>query len=391
MQVFKTYFKLMNHYKGTIIMYFAIFMLVALVMTNNRGASSDGSQEQFEGEVLDIAIIDQDAATLGQALKTYFGESHHLEDLEYDEGAILDALYWKEVDYVLIIPEGFEESLLAGDVEKTELQCMKVPGTFNAAYFESELDSYISKLTGLLEVGYSVGEAEEELLSLQEENVEVEMASFTNADQNDASTVFFVYVPYLFISLGIVCIGTILLRFNEKEVKARMECGALAMKKRIIGLTAAIFLFGLMMLLAVLVVAGILSKGSIYTDVRFPYFLLNMSALLLFGLSLGFLVGSIAKNNAMVNGIVNVVGLVLCFLGGVFVPMEFFSDGVKSVAKFFPTYWYVVTNDSIGAMKTMTPELLEKILPQIGLVFCYALAIFAVTVVVIANRRTRTE
>ncbi|MDE5864759.1 MAG: ABC transporter permease, partial [Lachnospiraceae bacterium] len=366
------------------------FLLVALVMTHNLAdLSTDSKQEEFESEELNIAIIDQDGATLGAAMETYFGKTHNLKDLEYDEEAILNELYWRAVDYVLIIPEGFEDSLLSDDTDKMELQGMKVPGMFNAVYFESEVELYTSKLTGLLAAGYSIEEGEAELLNLQEKKTKVTIASFVNADQHDAATVFFVYVPYLFLSLGMTGVGTVLLRFNEKEVKARMECGAMTIKKRIIGLTAAVFAFGLIMLAVVLAAAGILSKGSIYTDARFPYFLLNLFALLLFSLSLGFFTGSISKNRETINGIVNVAGLVLCFLGGVFVPMEFFSDGVNRVAKFFPTYWYVVTNDSIGAMKTMSPELLGKILPQIGLVFCYALAIFAAAVVVISNRKTR--
>lgn len=390
MQVFKTYFKLLNHDKGIIVMYFAIFLLVALVMTYNTGdLSTDSKQEEFENAQMNIAIIDQDGGTLGAALKTYFGKTHNLMDLEYDKETILNELYWRAVDYVLIIPDGFEESLLLNDTEKMELQSMKVPGKFDAVYVESELDLYTSKLTGLLAAGYSIEEAETELLDLQEEKTKVTIASFVNAGQNDATTIFFIYAPYLFISLGVIGVGTVLLRFNQKEVKARMECGAMTIKKRIIGLTAGVFTFGLIMLAVVLVVAGILSKGSIYTDVRFPYFLLNLFTMLLFSLSFGFLTGSVAKNNAMVNGIVNVASLALCFMGGVFVPMEFFSDGVAKVAKFFPTYWYVVTNASIGAMKEMSPELLEKIMPQIGLVTCYALAIFAATVAIISNKRTR--
>lgn len=388
MQVFKVYFKLLNHYKGIIIMYFAIFLTVALVMTINM--STDDQMEKFEEEKLNIAIIDQDGGTLGDALKTYFGNTHNLTDLEYDEDVILNELYWRKIDYVLIIPKGFEKSILSDEQERKELQSIKVPGVFNADYFEAAVDLYTSKLTALLSAGYSIEEAETELLELQEEKIEVTMASFVNANQNDACTVFFIYVPYLFIALGINGVATVLLRFNEKEVKARMECAALPMKKRIMGLTAAIFVFGLVLLVTVLVAAGILSKGSIYTDVRFPYFLLNLFALLLLGLSLGFLTGTIAKSSDAVNGIVNVVSLALCFLGGVFVPLEFFSDGVMKVAKFIPTYWYVVTNDSIGAMKMMNPELLSEILLQVGLVFCYALAIFVVTVVIISNKRKRT-
>jgi len=389
MQVFKTYFKLLNHYKGTIIMYFAIFLGVALVMTANQSAS--GKQEEFEGTRLSVAVIDQDGTKLGTALETYFADSHDLIDMEYDEDTILNELYWRKVDYVLIIPKGFADSLLYDDTEKMELQCMKVPGLFEAAYFESELYLYISKLTGLLKAGYTIDEAEETLLSLKEETTKVTMASFVNENQHDACTVFFGFVPYLFITLGIIGVGIILLRFNEKEIKDRMECGAMPMKSRVAGLSAGILVFGLILLAAVLGIAGILSNGSIYTDERFLYFFLNMLVLLLFGLSLGFLTGFVAKGNDSVNGIVNVLSLALCFLGGVFVPMEFFSDTILKVARFVPTYWYMKNNEAIGSMTGMSKDLALDVLPQMGVVAGYALVIFAATLVVISVKRRRVE
>lgn len=392
MQVFRTYFKILNHYKGIIIMYFVIFLVVALVMSHNNGGvgnSSSNQAEELEGEKLNIAILDQDQKTLGKALTTYFESTHNLKQLEYDEEEILNELYWRSVDYVLIIPKGFEESLCSDTSKEMELQSMKVPGSFSSIYVEAEVDFYTSKLIGLLAAGYSLEEAEAVLMDLQEEKTQIKVASFVNAQHNDVTTAFFMYVPYLFISLGTIGVGMVLLRFNQREVKARTECGALPIKKRIAGLAAAIVTFGFILLAAVLVVAGILSKGNIYTDVRFPYILLNMFMFLLFSLSFGFLTGSIAKNNEMVNGIVNVASLALCFLGGVFVPMEFFSDGVARVARFLPTYWYVVTNTSISELKVVSPKFMEQILPQIGLVACYALAIFAVTVVIISSKKSR--
>lgn len=386
MQVFKLYFKLLKSYKGVVILYFVIFMAVAVIMTKNLAADSNVSMKETK---LDIMIVDEDKKTLGSALEEYFGSRHDLVEMEYDKEQITDALYWRKLDYVLVIPKGFEESILSDEIDDMELQNMKVPGYYDAVFFESELSMYTAKLKGLLAAGYSMEEAEEQLVKLQEEKTEVKIASFVNEKQNDICTVFFAYVPYLFITLGMNGIGLILIVFNEQRVKDRMECSCTTMKERMAGLTGGILVFGLMMLAAVVAVAGILSKGSIFTDSRFPYFLINMLAMLLFGLSLGFFAGTIAKNKDAMNGLVNVISLALCFLGGVFVPQEFFSDTIIKVAKFFPTYWYVATNNSIGAMKELTPQLTREMTTQVGLVVGYALVVFAVTVVIISNKRKR--
>ena len=389
MQVFKLYFQLLKNNKWVIILYSAIFLAVALVMSDAQSVDGNNNQKAMEEEVLTIAIIDEDRESLGNGLKEYFGNGNKLMEMEYDEQEILDELYWRKLDYALVIPKGFEASLLDDNVEDMELKCMQVPGYFDAEMFESELNMYLSKLTSLLKTGYSMEDAQEKLLDLQSEETTVEVATFVNVNQNDKTTTFLNYVPYLFISLGMNGIGLILLSFNAPLVKARMECSSTTMKERIAGLVGGILLYGLLLMGVVVVVVAILSKGSIFTDARFPYFLLNLLAMLLFSLSLGFFTGVIAKNQDAVNGLVNVLGIGLCFIGGVFVPHEFFGEEVLKVAKFFPTYWYAVTNESIGAMTTMTSELANDIFWQVGLVLGYALVIFAVTVVIMSNNRKK--
>ncbi|MBR1865948.1 MAG: ABC transporter permease [Lachnospiraceae bacterium] len=388
MQVFKNYFRILKSYKGVILMYFIVFLSVAIVMSiNNNTSFSEG--QSFSATKLKLAIVDRDQQTLGRAVKRYFEGEHEFADVEEDENAILNELYWRQLDYVLVIPKGYEEGLLDADTSNSELECMKVPGNYTSSYFEAELQQYIAKLTGLLASGYSITEAEDELDALKEETVTVRVASFVNENQNDIITYFFLLVPYLFISLGTIGVGMILLRLNEQEVKDRMECSSTPLKERNIGLIGGIFAYGGILLLVVLVVVGILSKGSVFTDMRTPYFLLNLFAMLLFGLSLGFFAGTVAKNQEAISGIVNIAGLALCFLGGVFVPIEFFGDGILKAAKFFPTYWYVVTNETIGGMTKMTSALAKELLPQIGVVLGYALAISAVTLVIISNKRSR--
>jgi len=389
MQVFNLFFKLLKSNKGVIIMYFAIFLTVALVISDAQSVDGNNDQEKMKEEILTITIIDEDKETFGKGLTKYFSEGNKILEMEYDEDAILDKLYWRKLDYALVIPKGFEKSLLDEDIEDMELKCMKVPGYFDASFFESELSMYTAKLTSLLKAGYSMEEAQQELFDLQDEKTKVEVANFINENQNDRTTMFLLYVPYLFITLGMNGIGIILLTLNAPLVKARMECSSTTLKTKMTGLIGGIVLYGVLLMAAVMIVVAILSKGSIFTDARLPYFLLNMFAMLLFSLSLGFFTGTISKNHDVVNGLVNVLSIGLCFLGGVFVPYEFFGEAVLKVARFVPTYWYAVNNMSIGAMTEMTPEFAKEIFWQTGLIAGYALVIFAVTIVVIANKRKK--
>ncbi|MDD5999984.1 MAG: ABC transporter permease [Lachnospiraceae bacterium] len=385
MRVFKTYFLILNRYKGTVFLYFAVFLSLALIMAKVNGADTE---KAFEQERLDVAIVNEDRGSFGEDVKEYFGSYNDITTMEYDEEKIANALYWKRLDYVLVIPDGFSKELENGKL--TDLSCVRVPGYFDSVYFESELQMYLQKLQLLVQNGYTLQEAQKELMKLQEQETKVTLASFVNEKQGDINTHFFLYVPYLFIAVGVAGIGLVLLRLNGREVKERTECGALPMRSRVGGMVAAIAVFGILLYVLVLVIDVILSKGSILQDMRLPWFLLNMFAMLLFGMSLGFFAGMVAKNVDAMNAIVNVVSLVLCFLGGIFVPREWFAGGIGKIAKLVPTYWYVVNNEEIGQMTKATSAFVKNMLIQSGIVIAYAVVFFAVTLVIISARRKRT-
>ena len=64
-------------------------------------------------------------------------------------------------------------------------------------------------------------------------------------------------------------------------------------------------------------------------------------------LSVAWLVAQFAKSVVVLNAFSNLFGLSFCFLGGVFIPVDMMSEGTRQVAKFVPSYWYVVANREI--------------------------------------------
>lgn len=116
MQVFKTYFRILKKYKGTVILYFVIFLSVAVVMATQLQQSSESEKQEFSSEALHLAVVDRDQQTLGKAIKEYFKEKHEFIDVEDDEDIIFNELYWRKLDYVLVIPKGFEKSIADGNL-----------------------------------------------------------------------------------------------------------------------------------------------------------------------------------------------------------------------------------------------------------------------------------
>ena len=87
------------------------------------------------------------------------------------------------------------------------------------------------------------------------------------------------------------------------------------------------------------------------------------------------------------NGINNVVSLGLCFIGGIFVPIEMLGNGVKMVAGFTPTYWYSRINGILGDYEHLTAEMRQNILQGLAIQLLFAAACFCVTLAVSKARQ----
>ena len=266
---------------------------------------------------------------------------------------------------------------------------MKVPGYFEAEFFESDLKMYHSKLVSLLEVGMSVEEANKQLMKLQESSVNVKLASFVNDNQNDVVSGIYGNMPYFFIAVGVSSIALVLIAFNRQEIKDRTECSPTTLKNRSAGIICGMIGFGMILLIVSFLIVLILSGGKALTDVRIPYFMINAMSIMIFSVSLGYLAGNVSNSTEVTNGIVNVVSLLLCFLGGVFVPQEFFGEGIERVAKILPTYWYVHNNSMISKVAEVNGDFIKEILLNCSISVLYAVAVFAISLVIINAKRKR--
>jgi ABC-2 type transport system permease protein len=97
------------------------------------------------------------------------------------------------------------------------------------------------------------------------------------------------------------------------------------------------------------------------------------------------MVASVAKGQQSLSGLANVTSLGLCFLGGVFVPIQFLGEGIVKVAKFLPTYWYEINVDMLGEYLILNQE--QKIKYMNGIYVQIAVAAMFVTIALFINSK----
>lgn len=130
MTVFKGFLLLVKRNLGIFFLYFGIFMSICILIQATTG---EEGTNQFKEESLQIAVIDRDGGKLAESLREYLGEKHQLVELEDDKRMIQENLFYRNVYYVVTIPEGFEQKYLENG---EKLKTTKVPGTVSAYFID---------------------------------------------------------------------------------------------------------------------------------------------------------------------------------------------------------------------------------------------------------------
>lgn len=382
MQVFKAFFKILNKNKMAMMIYTAIFFALTMILASQ---ADENSVTSFSRQSLAIGADNQDTGELGTALVDYLELTNTIMEVPADHEALLDAMYNREIQYVLIIPEDFTEKFLAGEREEV-LEGTEVPGNKTSYLAEMEIVEYLKTLGMYVDGGYGEKEAAALAMADMKKESSVEFLSSSDAEQAPSAYYYFQYLPYIFVCSMMVSLGAVLIAFNKKDLEARNRSSAMSFGRRnmqmILGSVVLMLIeYGVFMGMAFLLYPDFMGSVSGLLSA------LNALVYMLLSLSIAFFAGRLLRNSGELNMVANIVGLGFGFLGGVFVPLEYMSEGVKNVSKFVPSYWYVISNEKIWKLESLGEA--GEVFRNMGVVAVFAVAVLAAALLV--NRmRART-
>lgn len=145
--------------------------------------------------------------------------------------------------------------------------------------------------------------------------------------------------------------GNVLSAFRRGDLQKRMRASAISGRRQNLEGLLASATVGAGLWIVTIVAAMAIYRGGFIRSSGFIYYLLNALMMLLVALALSYLIGIVAKNTNMLNGIVNVLSLGMSFLCGVFVPLGYMNPSVRKVAMFLPVYWYEKANDLLTGFR----------------------------------------
>ncbi|MCI8484849.1 MAG: ABC transporter permease [Lachnospiraceae bacterium] len=370
MQVFKAFFKILYKNKMTLFLYIGIYLALTLLICKLMG--TEGEME-FSNVSLDISVENRDQGELGEALVDYLGIHNHLKDVPEGREALQDAMYYEEIDYVLVIPEDFTRQFLKGDSEGL-LEGTIVPGSSTSYLLENEVENFLKTAAMYLRSGVTMEQAMEWTRKDMEEKPEVRFLEQTAGQQLSDRYYFFQYIPYVYLILMILGVGAVVKSFKNKDLEARNKCSSMSFLKQNLQIFLGCMVYMLVMNMIFLLMA-VLNTGEDMLSLQ--GFLSGMNAVVfsLCALSVAWFVAQFARNTAVLNMMSNIFGLGFSFLGGVFVSLEFMGEGARQAAKFTPSYWYVIANYDIQKVKDLAEA--GTVYQSFRMVLVFAAAFFA--------------
>ena len=215
MTVFKTFWKILNKNKITVIIY--TVMLLVFGISNMQTSEKSMS---FVASKPDVLIINNDEEKgITKDFIKYITDNSNIINIENDEEKINDALFYRDVNYVIYIPEKFSEDFMDGKNPQIEI---KSTGDYQASYEEMIVSRYI-KVANIYQKSIT---NEDELVNKVNETLskqaDTEITSKIDTNTISKATYYYNFASYSILACLLLIISLILNSFNEEKIRKRI-------------------------------------------------------------------------------------------------------------------------------------------------------------------------
>ena len=236
MTVFKTFLKILNKNKFVVLLYTIILLVFGVF-----NMSTSENNTNFIAVKPDILIINKDQEIgLTKNLIEYIKDNSNIIDIKLEEDSINDALFYRDVNYIIYIPENYRQMVL--NSETPEIQ-IKSTGDYQSSYAEMLLSRYIKiQNIYLNEIGSEV-ELIEKINNTLENETQIEVTSKLDTNSLSKASFYYNFASYSILAGAIYVICLILSSFNEKSIRKRIIISSMNYKKhnRILLLSNGLF------------------------------------------------------------------------------------------------------------------------------------------------------
>lgn len=379
MTVFKTFFRIVNKLKPTIILYTALLIIFGAV--NMKTSDNNIS---FVNSKPDILIINQDVNKgLTKNLIDYMKKNSNIVKVENNEEKINDSLFYREVSYVIYIPKDYRKNVLLGNNPKLDI---KKTDEYDAHLSEMMLKRYIK----LQNIYNKEAGSEDELITLINDNinddVNVKITSKVDTSKTYNIAYYFNFASYSILAIIIYIICLVLCSFKEESISKRINISSINYKSHNNKILLASIVFSSIVWL-LFVIIGVTIVGDIMFSLRGLISIINSLIFTFCALTLSILISSLTNNKNAISGIVNVIALGSAFLCGAFVPAEYLPSSVLNFAHILPAYYYINSNDLLKNIDVINISSMYSIIINTIIIIMFSILFIILNNVVTRKKR----
>lgn len=379
MTVFRAFLKVLNKCKVPIIMY-----TVMLIFFGGFNMQTSENSTNFVASKPDILIINQDKEEgITENLINYIKGKSKIIEIENNEEAINDALFYRDVNYIIYIPENYREDFLSGKEPEIKI---KSTGDYQSSLAEMMLERYI-KLANIYQKNlYSEQEIISKINEILAKETEIQITSKLDTNNLKKATFYYNFTNYSILAGCVYVICLILSSFKEEKIAKRTIISSMNYKKYNRYLLLSNSLFAIVLWFFYVVLSFILVGNVMFTEHGIIY-IVNSFVFTICAVTIAILIGNLANNKNAINGIVNVIALGSSFLCGAFVPMEWLPDTVLKIAHILPSYYFISSNEMITQLEVVNFESMRPILFNMGIILIFTIIFAFITNIVSKKKR----
>ena len=379
MTVFKTFFRIVNKLKPTIILYTALLIIFGAV-----NMKTSDNNINFVNSKPDILIINQDVNKgLTKNLIDYMKKNSNIVKVENNEEKINDSLFYREVSYVIYIPKDYRKNVLLGNNPKLDI---KKTDEYDAHLSEMMLKRYIK----LQNIYNEEAGSEDELITLINDNinddVNVKITSKVDTSKTYNIAYYFNFASYSILAIIIYIICLVLCSFKEESISKRINISSINYKSHNNKILLASIVFSSIVWF-LFVIIGVIVVGDIMFSLRGLISIINSLIFTFCALTLSILISSLTNNKNAISGIVNVIALGSAFLCGAFVPAEYLPSSVLNFAHILPAYYYINSNDLLKNIDVINISSMHPIIINMIIIIMFSILFIILNNVVTRKKR----
>lgn len=373
------------------------YMLIYLVLISQiglfGGLSVDRGQDQsLRQDNAKVVVVDHDGSVVSQGVKDYLDPGGRSASVTGERASLQDAVAQNRADYILLVPSGYGEHLARAAQEGSAppaLEAVVNQSDSEGILADQRLHSYLNQVYDYLAVGaYSPEQAVALTAAAMEQDAPAELIRNESGAVPESLVVYAKMSTYPLLTATCVSIAVMMVALNRRPVRSRVLASPQASRSRSLGLLGACLAVGAVCWTWVCVL-GLVVLGGSHLAGSAPLLGvvgLALGSYTLFGVALGYLLGSTGVGQGWADAVANITGMVLTFLAGAWVPTQWLPPAVAAASRLTPAYWSTQAVQGAYEALDSSPTTLWPLLVDCGVCALFAVALTCVALMVGRNR-----